>query len=1089
MNILAQYAQMRSHARHNKRNRPIKGHDDEHYMGTEAEDMHSESYARIHESSRRGDYRTATSSSRLPVSYEPARESASSRRHHVDDWRRDEDVESRHYLQDDSFLRHGAGHDDRTLLEPREPESWPPGQYSDSRSDWSQRYDYTPYSYGESSSRNTSNHHRDSRTAPLDHWRDADRQMHPPDDRHLTRESANWRQDQRREKGGQKYQSDSGWGSQRRHRVWNESSSNWDDFTHEKDQHIPRERTWEPAPGWHPPTHNNSSQDERSAATRTSHPSREERGTGTQASHTASTSSTGRNTYSYSNTNSRNKRNTQTKSKRDWKDDDSSLNNWQRREFPTSGTFKPPPRKKQRKSPSPSRSRSPAESFHSRRSWDRSRSRSHSPVPKRRRRGDISPLPETPNFNEAERALNWVPDSHDLPPYSLKSPHPVHRSTAERPQVMYPPTSRGGDRDHSPTSQKSYSGDRGRSILHPNARYAKEATTSPASYSRRRRSLSSVSSDSTRSLSHSPPGRARAVHRLPPANADIVLTPATTPHVTSSKKSTNQKNGRTQTNGKRQNGERQRNIPPTQQSNDDSMPPPTSIPSQESRASFPLREDHPPAPSYPPAESLPSSYNRPMEAILEPSSGLSRRTPVKNAGFRPINQASSSLKKFFPGDEDDIDSSLDASFVPANEGDDRTHTINSVPLPIRHEKKVWPSPQSAPSPRPSSPPARVDNATRFDAGHFVPAEVRPPSSMDLSTQRSLSSPPKSPSATADNETFASQGELYKILSQVGEGTFGKVYKAQNTTSKVYVALKRIRMESEKDGFPVTAMREIKLLQSLKHPNVVRLYEMMVSTGSVYMVFEYMDHDLTGVLSQTQFNFTDAHLKSLCHQMLAGLAYLHHKGVIHRDIKGSNILVNNRGELKLGDFGLARFYHKRRRADYTNRVITLWYRPPELLFGATVYGPEVDMWSAGCIMLELFTKKPVFQGNDEIHQLDTIYKIFGTPTSERWTGIMDLPWYELVKPREAIPNRFRDLFQKWMSSAALDLAEHLLAYNPLERATATQAMGAYYFTDEEPKAMLPAGLATLDGEWHELETKRERAKKKRKESTTTESQHV
>jgi CTD kinase subunit alpha len=111
----------------------------------------------------------------------------------------------------------------------------------------------------------------------------------------------------------------------------------------------------------------------------------------------------------------------------------------------------------------------------------------------------------------------------------------------------------------------------------------------------------------------------------------------------------------------------------------------------------------------------------------------------------------------------------------------------------------------------------------------------------------------------------------------------------------------------------------------------------------------MDHDLTGVLSQSQFTFSDAHLKSLCHQMLAGLAYLHHKGVIHRDIKGSNILINRRGELKLADFGLARFYQKRRRADYTNRVITLWYRPPELLFGATVYGPEVDMWSAGYLL--------------------------------------------------------------------------------------------------------------------------------------------
>ncbi|KAJ7700132.1 kinase-like domain-containing protein [Mycena rosella] len=335
---------------------------------------------------------------------------------------------------------------------------------------------------------------------------------------------------------------------------------------------------------------------------------------------------------------------------------------------------------------------------------------------------------------------------------------------------------------------------------------------------------------------------------------------------------------------------------------------------------------------------------------------------------------------------------------------------------------------------------------------------------------------------ASTSSVQTRSELYHIVSQVGEGTFGKVYKAQNTVTKLYVALKRIRMESEKEGFPVTAMREIKLLQSLRHENVVRLYEMMVSNGSVYMVFEYMDHDLTGILSQTQFNFTDAHLKSLSHQMLAGLAYLHHKGVIHRDIKGSNILINNRGELKLGDFGLARFYQKRRRTDYTNRVITLWYRPPELLFGATIYGPEVDMWSAGCIMLELFTKKPVFQGNDEIHQLDTIYRVIGTPTADRWTDVANLPWYELVKPREEIPNHFREMFRKWMSPAALDLAERLLCYDPAARATAAQAMEAPYFTQEEPPAMAPVGLATLHGEWHELETKRERAKKRRRNET-------
>jgi CTD kinase subunit alpha len=100
-----------------------------------------------------------------------------------------------------------------------------------------------------------------------------------------------------------------------------------------------------------------------------------------------------------------------------------------------------------------------------------------------------------------------------------------------------------------------------------------------------------------------------------------------------------------------------------------------------------------------------------------------------------------------------------------------------------------------------------------------------------------------------------------------------------------------------------------------------------------MVFEYMHHDLTGLLAHPNIRFTPANIKSLNHQMLKGLAYLHHRGILHRD-------------MKLADFGLARFYSKRRVQDYTNRVITLWYRPPELLLGETAYGPEVDMWSAG-----------------------------------------------------------------------------------------------------------------------------------------------
>ncbi|KAH6914873.1 CMGC/CDK/CRK7 protein kinase [Coprinopsis sp. MPI-PUGE-AT-0042] len=400
---------------------------------------------------------------------------------------------------------------------------------------------------------------------------------------------------------------------------------------------------------------------------------------------------------------------------------------------------------------------------------------------------------------------------------------------------------------------------------------------------------------------------------------------------------------------------------------------------------------------------------------------------------------------------------------------------HALPLPNSNQPPVAYARTSAydmskPSPQPSpSVPPPIPGPS--------PAHVAPPHPPTPSTATSV--PTRSATPTPSLPPEPASQELYVIMNQVGEGTFGKVYKARNTASKIFVALKRIRMESEKDGFPVTAMREIKLLQSLKHANVVRLYEMMVAKGSVFMVFEYMDHDLTGILSQTQFKFSDAHLKSLCHQMLAGLAYLHHKGVIHRDIKGSNILLNNKGELKLADFGLARFYQKRRRTDYTNRVITLWYRPPELLFGATVYGAEVDMWSAGCIMLELFTKKPVFQGNDEIHQLHVIFKILGAPTVDRWPGLSNLPWYELIRPKEALANRFREYFQRWMTPAALDLAEQLLNFDPEQRVTAQDALQAPYFTQEQPMAELPSGLSTLDGEWHELETKQERMKKRKK----------
>jgi CTD kinase subunit alpha len=288
-------------------------------------------------------------------------------------------------------------------------------------------------------------------------------------------------------------------------------------------------------------------------------------------------------------------------------------------------------------------------------------------------------------------------------------------------------------------------------------------------------------------------------------------------------------------------------------------------------------------------------------------------------------------------------------------------------------------------------------------------------------------------------------------SVIGAGTYGKVFKAIHIFTKSKVALKRIRMEGEKDGFPITAVREIRLLQHLRHQNVVSLQEVMVEKNECFMVFEYLSHDLTGLINHPSFSLSSAHKKHLARQMFEGLNYLHHRGVLHRDIKAANILISNRGLLKFADFGLARFFSKSRQQDYTNRVITIWYRPPELLLGETRYGPAVDVWSAACVYVEMFTKKAIFPGDgSELNQLDKLYSSLGTPTRADWANIVEMPWFELMRPTERKKRTFESQYSDYLSPAALDLVGKIFQYDPAKRPTTEEVLDHPYFASEEPQ---------------------------------------
>ncbi|CAH8584332.1 unnamed protein product [Dicrocoelium dendriticum] len=233
------------------------------------------------------------------------------------------------------------------------------------------------------------------------------------------------------------------------------------------------------------------------------------------------------------------------------------------------------------------------------------------------------------------------------------------------------------------------------------------------------------------------------------------------------------------------------------------------------------------------------------------------------------------------------------------------------------------------------------------------------------------------------------------LEKIGEGTYGVVYKCRNRKTLRLAALKKIRLENDEEGVPSTAIREISLLKELQHPNIVSLEQVIMDSGRLYLVFEYLNVDLKRYLDEhgRKNRLEPTLVKSFMYQMLQGLLFCHGRRVIHRDLKPQNILVDiGRKIVKLADFGLARAFGIPVRV-LTHEVVTLWYRAPEILLGAQRYSCAVDIWSMGCIFAEVATKEALFRGDSEIDQLFRIFRLLGTPCEDKWPGVTSLPDYK------------------------------------------------------------------------------------------------
>ncbi|KAM8755555.1 cyclin-dependent kinase 11B isoform 6-T6 [Acanthopagrus schlegelii] len=314
-------------------------------------------------------------------------------------------------------------------------------------------------------------------------------------------------------------------------------------------------------------------------------------------------------------------------------------------------------------------------------------------------------------------------------------------------------------------------------------------------------------------------------------------------------------------------------------------------------------------------------------------------------------------------------------------------------------------------------------------------------------------------------------EEFQCLNRIEEGTYGVVYRAKDKKTDEIVALKRLKMEKEKEGFPITSLREINTILKAQHPNIVTVREIVVGSNmdKIYIVMNYVEHDLKSLMETMKQPFLPGEVKTLMIQLLRGVRHLHDNWILHRDLKTSNLLLSHKGILKIGDFGLAREYGSPLKP-YTPVVVTLWYRSPELLLGAKEYSTAVDMWSVGCIFGELLTQKPLFPGKSEIDQINKIFKDLGSPSEKIWPGYSELPAVKKMTFTEYPYNNLRKRFGALLSDQGFDLMNKFLTYCPSKRILSDEGIKHEYFR-ETPLPIDPSMFPTWPAKSEQQRVKR------------------